>query len=387
MAVPGSAKSHFRYIDCVRGYAILMVIVSHATYQFPNLPWPVRRLTETGWFGVQLFFLASAVTLLFSWHGAAGGGDARAFFIRRFFRIAPAYYLAGVLYYLLAPPAQFDLLQVLRSATFVNAFSPAWLTAPGAWNVVPGGWSISVEFTFYALFPLYAATVTTLRRALIVLAVSLAAGVLANLAALHLLSPHYPAISLGNFLFFWFPNQASVFALGGACYFILRAARPDDSALRRRLAPWSTPLALACAALFCALSLLPLGHFLGDRDLLPAGQLVSLVLAGFVIALSVNRGVLAGRTVALMGQVSFSAYLLHYLALDLVRACPRLFHVAAGGAWAILAFAAGLVVMIAITFAAAWVSYRVVEVPMIGVGRRLCRRLKVRAPLPQLSLP
>jgi hypothetical protein len=49
-----------------------MVIVAHATYLFPSLPCPVHRLAVMGWIGVQLFFLASAVS-------------------RRFFRLAPAY--------------------------------------------------------------------------------------------------------------------------------------------------------------------------------------------------------------------------------------------------------------------------------------------------------
>jgi hypothetical protein len=43
-----------------------MVIVAYATYLFPSLPYPVHRLAVMGWFGVQLFFLASAVTLMMS---------------------------------------------------------------------------------------------------------------------------------------------------------------------------------------------------------------------------------------------------------------------------------------------------------------------------------
>ena len=89
---PG-ARPLFAYIDCVRGYAVTLVITCHLAYAFPELPWPVHRIVVSGWYGVQLFFLASALTLLMSWrHETVRLGRARIapFFIRRFFRIAPA---------------------------------------------------------------------------------------------------------------------------------------------------------------------------------------------------------------------------------------------------------------------------------------------------------
>ena len=60
-------KQYFTLPIYVRGYAILLVITCHETYWFPELPYPVHRVTVLGWHGVQLFFLASAVTLMMSW--------------------------------------------------------------------------------------------------------------------------------------------------------------------------------------------------------------------------------------------------------------------------------------------------------------------------------
>lgn len=220
------AHPHHRYIDCVRGYAILLVIATHVTDAVIELPYPVKRFTSTGWFGVQLFFLASALTLMMSWHSERqkhGTVSIRGFFIRRFMRIAPAYYAAGLLYVLLIPPpGGLDIGQGLRTLLFFQAWHPDWTSTTGRWIVVPGGWSISVEFSFYLIFPCLAFVITSLRRALLGVLASLAMGVGANLAASSIYSIWFSHISIQNFLFFWFPNQISVFMSGFVIFFLLR---------------------------------------------------------------------------------------------------------------------------------------------------------------------
>src|SRR5690606_32143488 len=55
---PSTGKPKLAYVDCLRGYAILLVIVCHTVdYAYPNLPYPARRLGVFGWYGVQLFFM------------------------------------------------------------------------------------------------------------------------------------------------------------------------------------------------------------------------------------------------------------------------------------------------------------------------------------------
>ena len=81
MAANGRAEHlNFAYIDALRGCAILFVITCHLTFSYPELPYPVHRLTVLGWHGVQLFFLASCVTLLLSWHGEVARRERRRFF-------------------------------------------------------------------------------------------------------------------------------------------------------------------------------------------------------------------------------------------------------------------------------------------------------------------
>ena len=232
--LPAHHTAKYAYIDALRGYAVLFVITCHTGGMFHGLPYPLKKLTNFGWHGVQLFFLMSCITLMMSWtsdkaKGIANAGD---FMLRRFFRIAPMYYIAAVFYFLIErPDAGFDIKQALATIFFVNSWHPLLIpTVSDRWMVVPGGWSIGVEFTFYLLFPLIAAFVRSMRGALIFCAVALAFGTVANTTMTALLAPHYEETAVRNFIYFWFPNQMPVFALGTILYFIilkLRTIQPD----------------------------------------------------------------------------------------------------------------------------------------------------------------
>jgi peptidoglycan/LPS O-acetylase OafA/YrhL len=352
-----------------------MVIACHLAYQYPGLPWPVKRVVTSGWFGVQLFFLASCLTLLMSWHSevlSAGKVSLVSFFIRRFFRIAPAYYAAGLFYYFItAPKSGFDLWHALESATFINAWTPTWMpTVAGGWAVVPGGWSISVEFAFYVIFPVFASFTTSLRRSLQVLGMSVAMGLVANLLTFGLLQGAYNKAALSNFLFFWFPDQASVFALGGVMFFMIR----DEVPAWLQAARNSDALALISIGVFWIMTYLPLGHYLGDRPLVPAGLAACFPLMTFVIALSKGNSIFVNRLAGSIGKVSFSAYLLHFAVLQVIRSFPSLFQTTTVGFKAIFACCLGFIATASLTYFVSCLSYRLIEQPMVAFGRRLSRR-------------
>lgn len=83
------------YIDVLRGIAVLLVISVHHGMLFMQLPL-IHYVSGFGQMGVQLFFVASAYTLCLS--ASRRTEPARNFYIRRYFRIAPLYYFAIVLY-------------------------------------------------------------------------------------------------------------------------------------------------------------------------------------------------------------------------------------------------------------------------------------------------
>jgi peptidoglycan/LPS O-acetylase OafA/YrhL len=153
------AAEKLAYIDVLRAIAILMVIFVHTSQTINGLSAQVKAIADYGQIGVQLFFVASAYTLCLS-QVKRQQESRSAFFIRRFFRIAPLYYFAIIWYFLTDPFAnilkiinityfRYDFISVLANIFFLHGFVPSANN-----NIVPGGWSIGTEMAFYALFPM-----------------------------------------------------------------------------------------------------------------------------------------------------------------------------------------------------------------------------------------
>jgi peptidoglycan/LPS O-acetylase OafA/YrhL len=340
-------SSKHNYIDAVRGWAILLVMTCHVGGMFSEMPYPVKKLTNFGWHGVQMFFLASAVTLLMSWHRRPEHDwtSVRSFFVRRFLRIAPMYYAGALIYYLVEPPASgFDPIQALRTFAFVNAWSPEWIPTTPGWMVVPGGWSIGVEFTFYLVFPALAAVITTLPRAMILVVAALILSATGNHLAEGLLT-NYNDTAVNNFLYFWFPNQAPVFALGFVLYFLVSGTGMVIKAK-------------ATAYALLALTIAP-----------------ALLVAEYPF--------FTHRWIRRLGTLSFSAYVLHFLFVHSIPGWTHgLIDLHATGYAAIAAAVALWLLTVSCTMAAATIAHKLIEQPGIALAQRLTSSRRDEVPGP-----
>ena len=216
-----------KYIDALRGVAIIMVIIVHTSQYGKSLyNSTIGLVLGQGARGVQLFYMASAFTLLLSYNYRKGKEKqaTRNFFIRRFFRIAPMYYL-GIVYYIfqnglgprywLADASEITFSNILANILFVHGVNPYWIT-----SLVPGGWSITVEMFFYALFPILMLRIKSLSSALNFTILSLL-----FLFLIKFFLVGNPLISSSRlweeFLFLFFPSQLPVFGLGMIAYYIV----------------------------------------------------------------------------------------------------------------------------------------------------------------------
>ncbi len=210
-------------LDAARALAILGVIGVHLGLWMPNLPHWLSGTAAMGQYGVQLFFVISAVTISHTLdaderrYGAAVHTVVLRFYIKRFVRIVPLYYAAilayGVLDYLAhLAHGQINLPHHLPDVAANLLFIHGWV--PSAINsVVPGGWSIGVEMSFYALAPLILRASRTPRSLWLTGLFMLITGAAVAVAGACFQNRE---CHIGNngFLYFWLPVQLPCFVLG-----------------------------------------------------------------------------------------------------------------------------------------------------------------------------
>lgn len=330
-----------------------------------------------GFFGVQLFFIASAVTLLMSWSRSdqSFGLKNCRFFIHRFFRIAPLYFLAIAFYWVVdnTTRADFDVERLISTLLFVNTWSPHLLPTTGGWKPVPGGWSISVEFCFYFVFPILALAVTNMRRALLFVAVAYVI-MLATAVYGQTLYAEITAVERSNFLYFWFPNQLIVFAIGFLLYRCLASQTICDFVARSRI---STPIASAfmLAATF-ALSYIGLEK----EGIAPTHLLMSVCFAAWslVMLLKPDR-LIVNRFITAIGKVSFSIYIVHFALLKLVSyGMEALWPFGKEGVLSLPYTMFLLAIALGMSYAISVITYRTIEQPLVQLGKRLAENLPAK---------
>lgn len=353
-AEAGACEQRFRpstdrvaYLDGLRAVAALMVFISHAAgagliplASFGRIgDWVITH----GPYGVTIFFVVSAYTLCMSVAPALEGHPVswRAYFIRRFFRIAPLYY-AVLLYAAWVTPNSPNTMSLFLHVTFLNMFAPQYAN-----DILSVEWAIPVEWGFYIVFPL----LVLAARSRIGLAIVIAGAGLLLVARLKLfaaLPAVYSEYRLFSPLFHFYAF------VGGLTVYVMARHPP---------APLVSRTAIMRCLNVIAVGLVAFTIWRGNSGY---SAPVAAVVTGIVIlnaeAKGLARSVLSWRPLAFVGRISFSVYLLHPFLLGWAQ---RL------GWWLfpemLLAFS-GLL-------AAASVTYLCIERPGMRAGRLLAHKL------------
>lgn len=134
--------------DLLRGICAIAIMINHLLF------WQYGySLGNIGTYGVYIFFILSGASMTIAYaEKLASGMSYRTFIARRYFRVAPLYWL-----FVLSRGAfgsKFG--DALLNITFLFGFAD-----PGVTGWAGGGWSLGIEFVFYFTFPLFLAFANT----------------------------------------------------------------------------------------------------------------------------------------------------------------------------------------------------------------------------------
>ncbi len=341
------AGGRLGFLDVLRAVAVLFVLFQHVAEQtWPGFSSFTSGGIQLGQLGVTLFFCCSGFIIPVSLERS---GNLRRFWIGRFFRLYPLYWLSLLVALLGTRFGSFPADGLRPGDWIANAtMFQLWLGRPDAVGLY---WSLGWEMSFYVgmsvLFLLH------LHRRAVALAVTSVLGCLVVMAAL-------PSVMPGRHLSLGLYNFA--FMLTG---YVLHQWFVGAVRTRAAAAVFGLTVAGSVGLLWgsAALGVLPTtnagGSITGPRPMIFAWVLA---LAIFGVGLLWGRS--GGQGVAVLrrlGTISYSVYLLQGLVIALLRPAGW-----PSWAWALL-WTAG-------TIACAEVTYRFVERPAIALGRRLARR-------------
>ena len=311
-------------LDAGRTLAILGVIAVHLSQWLPGLPAWLRLGAGAGQYGVQLFFVISAVTICATLEedqrSNADERDTlvRRFYIKRFFRIAPLYYFSIAIYALCEHFARsvhghvvgsHSFSDVLANVVFIHGWVPTAIN-----SVVPGGWSIGVEMFFYLIAPLLFFACRTRRgllRATVAVAICsvtfMLLGACTDNAACR--------VDNNSFLYDWPPAQLPCFIVG---IWLWRYGLPvlsGDAVLARGAA---LGMAVGCALALVLLAVVGVGMELAHWAAPTVAAFASAAL--LMLLTRVPASVLKAPLVSAFGRNSYGIYIWHFVAVNGVRA-------------------------------------------------------------------
>jgi peptidoglycan/LPS O-acetylase OafA/YrhL len=362
-----------------RAVAIVGVVMAHVSFQFPRLPQWAAVSARMGQYGVQLFFVISAMTIFMTLQAdhdryAQATRVAARFYVKRFFRIAPLYYTAMLGYGMMSwytlnfQPDHMSVLgphnanDVLLNLVFLHALSPSAIN-----NVVPGGWSIGVEMLFYLLAPPIFFFATTWHR---LLTLTLAALAVCAATIVLFATSGAPALEVENntFFYFWPPVQLPCFLLGMCAWFAFRGYLAGHRTLGRR----GTALAVALLAL-CGVATATFGVWAGLAHVCAPFAAAGGAIALLLLCCS-TQGRRAGmRPVRAIGQESYGIYLWHFVfvfaAMYLFKDSPLLS--AHGEGVSLLMFALAVAGTVGASYGVSRFSERVIQQRASALARRV----------------
>lgn len=350
-------------LDGLRGIAVLLIIFGHyvlsSRYFAFTVPQPIGMLLHSFWSGVDIFFVLSGFLIggiLID--NRRAGNFLRVFYLRRALRILPVA-LATIAFAYLALPAMGvyrpldQQVPPLAYLLFINNF---W-TAHGVAYYPPlfPLWSLAIEEQFYLVAPAFFLFVPSRWWA--------------KIAALIILGS--PLLRLADLGFS--PYDFTLCRLDGLFAGILVAIMVRDERFRAYAAGNRWKIGAFTAGIVAAQFLFSMAWEFDARQQVAFGvSLNSLAAASVIVYLTFNRDsqlfeAISRQWLVTLGKWSYFLYMMHIPLLLCMRATS-------------IPLSLQPVVAFVVCLVAAWASWRYMEAPLIGLGRR-----RAYAALPALA--
>lgn len=353
------------------------VLVAHCMIWggWRGIPLPNEKMAVDLFMIISGFLMAANSQARSKWEPLDSARNCSRFWLRRFFRIAPAYYVSLSLAFLAAPAFatgyqelqrlpgdaptfNIDQLADFSSGNFLLHLSFLFGLGPQACSstLLPD-WSLSLEMQFYLAFPLIFIVMERFGFARVAVLLAIPSYLIGNAI--------FRLMDFREFSFL--PMKLNYFLAG----ILLFKCLYSDSKL------WKRALTSACAFMLVAL-----GYRYSSQWVVLPSLLAAMMLLGFLEQAG-RMPLWVSKTIDSIGvrfasDTSYSVYLFHGFFISLsgliIAAWPSLLsHQAMPRTIAILVFT------LVGTYALAFVSHRFVEKPGIAAGKSLLRSLPARS--------
>jgi len=380
MSAMQSGKSLARVdgVEALRFIAAAMIVVFHTvelprvavSLELPRVAVPsyLNVIRTHFGMGVPLFYTLSGFVLAYGYMDSLGTRDQVVrFYIRRFFRIAPLFYLMlGV----------WILFSRLRWGHFWVSYSDIALNLTLLFGLVPGrhesivwaGWSIGIEILFYIIFPLLALLLTSRASALTAFCVSL---VISSMEFRALRS-----LNVGSYAYMNLITHLPFFIGGILAYLVWR----DDGFTRRRLLGRVMLLGTLCVAGSIVYSPIVHALLLSVRGVAVDLYIWAPVFGALIMSIcySPNR-MFVNRVTRHLGRASYSMYLVHPLMIVVLPPGYRILDAALG--LGVIGLVGRIGLTLTVVAAVASLSYLAVEKPGIKLGGVVAQKYGRQVPV------
>lgn len=391
-----SGEGSLAYIDMLRGLAIMGVLLVHTGYGMgavglKKLPMHVEWLLSAGRHGVTLFFVVSAFTLMRSMHIRIDEEQMpiRKYFLRRFFRIAPAYYFvlltvffiygSGFSVYTNPLDATLTWSDLATHMLFVNSLFPFYTN-----DFLAVEWSVSTEFMFYMLLPfffLWLNKTSTTNQAIIKIGILYSASIILYWAiffkggCLQVLGGGFASPVFGAWSSFFIATHLQAFVVGMAIWLVIHLKSHNHPIIASRQ---QTKLALAGLVCVAIAGAYVEGYKSSDSSIVWGALIFWGILSAALIYVlnSLRPANVAGLVVLTgLGRVSFSLYLVHFPIFYGLSKYENVWNITQIPEVNYLLY---VIVVFGLAYFLARLLFHFVEKPGMEVGRILIRRFSTQ---------